>query len=303
MSLSDTSDDSWVTIRRYAKRSDAEGAALTLASAGISSQLLRQGDGVLMFVASVDALRAARELADYDRENSVLPAPPLPSVWLGVDAALAYALILFVAFVAAGRSLFGFDWETAGYADSGLIIQGEWWRALTALTLHADLGHLASNTFAGGVLGILLAQVMGPGLAWLAILVAGGIGNTLSALVQPAPHASIGASTSVFAALGMLAVLMWRRRLSYWQRSLRAWAPLASGVMLLVFLGFGGDKTDVGAHVSGFLVGCVVGAGFHFFGASLPSGRGAQYAYGIAALALIGLAWIVALTAGAAPGA
>jgi hypothetical protein len=44
-----------------------------------------------------------------------------------------------------------------------LILRGQWWRAVTALTLHADVMHLAS-----GIAGLLLASAvgrwLGPGL-------------------------------------------------------------------------------------------------------------------------------------------
>ncbi len=294
--MSDAYDDAWIEVGRYPRVRDAEAAALVLASAGIGSHLHREPHGVTLSVAAADALRASHELLEYDRENRRRPEPVLPSLWEGADAALAYSTALIVVYVAAGRHMFGLDWESAGYAQSGLMLGGEWWRALTALTLHGDLEHLASNVFAGGVIGLFLAQSLGPGLAWLAIVLAGGLGNALNALVEPAQHASIGASTSVFGALGLLAALVWRGGPRYWTRGLRAWLPLAAGVMLLAFLGFGGERTDIGAHVAGFVIGVLGGAALHFAHARLPRGRRAQYAYGLSALALIGFAWVVALT-------
>jgi membrane associated rhomboid family serine protease len=290
------SDGSWVEVGHYSRPRDAESAALVLAAAGIGSHLLRQRHGVTVFVAATEAVRASRELIEYDSENIRRPEQALPSLWEGADAAFAYATLLIVVFVAAGRNMLGLDWETAGYADAGLIRAGEWWRALTALTLHANIEHLASNLFAGGVLGLFLAQRLGPGLAWLAVLIAGGLGNVLNALFEPASHAAIGASTAVFAALGLLATLVWRRGPSNWARGLRAWLPLAAGVMLLAFLGFGGEKTDIGGHVAGFLVGIVGGVALHFADRRIPGGRRAQYAYGFVALALIGAAWLAGLT-------
>ncbi len=297
MFLSVTSDDSWIEVGRYPRVRDAEGAALVLASAGIGSRFVRQPEGVTLFVAADDALRAGHELFEYDRENRRQPEPSLRSMWEGADAALAFATVLIVIYVAAGRHMFGLDWETAGYAQAALMLGGEWWRALTALTLHADLEHLASNVFAGGVLGLFLAQTLGPGLTWLAIVLAGGLGNALNAIVEPAQHTSIGASTGVFGALGLLAALVWRRRQGYWARGLRRWLPLAAALMLLAFLGFGGERTDIGAHVAGFLIGVLGGAALHFAGARIPQGRRAQRAYGLAALALMAFAWLAALIA------
>ncbi len=296
MFLNDATDAAWVEVGRYSRHSDAEGAALVLAAVGIGSRLNRQRGSTLLFVAHADALRADHELFEYARENRRGPEPALPSIWLGYDAAFAYSTLLIVIYVAAGRGAFGLDWESAGYAQAKLILDGEWWRAVTALTLHADLGHLASNIFAGCVLGILLAQLLGPGLTWLAMTLGGALGNALNAAVEPASHASIGASTGIFAALGMLAALSWRRGPANWRRGLRSWRPLAAGIMLLAFLGFGGVRTDFGAHIAGFCIGVAAGIAFHFGGRRLPRGRAAQHAYGAAALALIGLAWLAAFT-------
>ncbi len=295
--MHDAPDDSLIEVGHYSQPRDAESAALALASAGIGSHLVRDREGVTVLVAASDATHASRELIEYDRENRRPPPPELPSIWEGADAAFAYSTVLIVVYVAAGRSLFGLDWDAAGYAQAGLMLGGEWWRALTALTLHANLEHLASNVFAGSMLGLLLAQILGPGLTWLAILLAGGLGNALNALVVSTQHTSIGASTSVFATLGLLAALVWRRGPIRWTRGSRSWLPLAAAIMLLAFLGFGGERVDFGAHIAGFLVGVVGGAALHFLGSRLPRGRRAQYIYGLAALSLIGFAWLAALTA------
>ena len=133
---------------------------------------------------------------------------------------------------------------------------------LTALSLHGDLGHLASNLAAGLVFGLLLSQLLGWGLAWLAMLVAGGLGNGLDALLRFEPHAAVRASTALFGALGVLAGYWRRARTIPWRGGIRRWAPLAGGVMLLVFLGTSGERTDVGAHVAGFAVGGLIGLGW-----------------------------------------
>jgi len=297
MALIDAPEDSWTEVGRYVRGSDANAAALVLASAGISSRLAPLSGAIALLVAEEDALRAGYELAEYDRENRRRPAPALRPLREGVDAALAYATVLIVIYVASVRQLFGFDWLAAGSAEAGQIRAGEIWRTLTALTLHADLGHIASNVFAGAMLGLYLAQFLGPGLTWLAILLAGGLGNGLNALAVPPQHDSIGASTSVFAALGLLAALVWREGLTNWAaRGLRSWRPLAAGVMLLAFLGFGGERTDFGAHIAGFALGVLGGVALAFALPRIPKGRRAQVVYGALTLALLTAAWLVALT-------
>jgi rhomboid protease GluP len=90
------------------------------------------------------------------------------------------------------------------------------------------------------------------------------LGNILTCLLTlPEPFVSIGASTAVFGALGILSGL----GLSSMRRSgphlplARTTAPLIAGIVLLGWLGVGrpGDNTDVLGHVMGFCSGLAAG--------------------------------------------
>ena len=298
--MTDDRETAWVEVDRFRARAEAEQHALVLVSRGIDCRLVPQADGgVALTVTSSDALRAHRELARYAEENRQQGRPPLPSRSLaaGLEGALAYCAVLFFLYGAPRRQAFSRDWWSAGAAQAGLIADGEWWRTVTALGLHADIGHLASNLVFGSGLGLLLAQLLGTGLAWLAILLAGAFGNALSALLQPATHSAVGASTAVFGALGILAALAWKRQAAIWRLRLRRWLPFAAGVMLLAYLGFGGERTDVVGHVAGFVAGGALGTGLGFKEPRLFQGARAQWACGTAALALVVLAWLLALRA------
>jgi rhomboid protease GluP len=287
--------DRWVEIKRYARQSDAEADALALVAIGIGSRIVEREVGLALVVAGPDALRADHELAEYNRENQI-PAPmALRPSHEGLGPALAYAAILMFVHGAASRDVFGLDWWTAGYAQAGLTVGGEWWRTVTALTLHADLGHLAGNVLAGSVFGVALAQFLGPGLAWFSILIAAAIANGLNALAHPASHTAVGASTAVFAALGLISVLSWKRKAVPTARGMRGWLPLVAGLALLVDLGTGGERTDVGAHAFGFIVGVAFGAGLLLAGARIPTGHGAQITCAAGAFLLLGSAWAWAL--------
>jgi rhomboid protease GluP len=256
--------------------------------------------GVALFVAAADAVRARSEMALYQLENRPPhPAsrPALRPLRAGLDAVLVYSVVLVFIHAAANRGAFGADWLDIGNAQAGLIRAGEWWRAVTALGLHADIEHLLSNLALGGMLGLLLAQLLGPGLAWLAILVCGALGNLAVAFTAPADHAAIGASTAVFAALGLLAALAWRQQAALW-RGLRRFRPIAAAVMLLALLGIGGERIDVGGHVAGLAAGFVAGALLYFTRSQLPLGGRAQLAYGGTALALFAAAWLAAFAHG-----
>ncbi len=144
--------------------------------------------------------------------------------------------------------------------DAGFLERGEWWRVLTALTLHGDVLHLLSNLGFGALFGYPAARLFGPGVAWLLILVGGALAYGIDALLHPPTHHLLGASTAVFTALGLVAAYGWRRHMQNWSPWMRRSAPLIGGIALLAFTGTGGENTDVLAHFIGFGVGSGIGA-------------------------------------------
>jgi membrane associated rhomboid family serine protease len=284
-----------VAIHRSGVRPGCEERAFVLHAVGITSEIAWDGDAWVLWVQAVDHDAALAHLQRYERENPPrrLPAPPEPlhrGAWLG---SAAYAVIVLVVGYCAGRELLGFDWLEAGAQRAGLIRSGEAWRAVTALTLHLDVGHLLANLGFGTVFGLLAGQLLGPGIAWATVLAAASGANLLNAYIQPASHSSVGASTAVFATLGLLAAYAWRRRAVEGGRWTYRWAPLVAGVILLGFTGAGGERTDVLAHLSGFAMGALAGAAHAAW--RCPRGPAAQTAAGLVALLTIVGAWVIAL--------
>ena len=288
-------------VRRCASRREANQLALVLTARGIESQIIPTGRGVALCVNSDEAHLAEAEIAAYEQENAQ-PRRPAGSTLAvrpeggALETAMAYVAALVFCFAAENRGAFGLDWMGAGAAHAGAIRDGELWRVITALTLHADGEHLLSNLAFGGVAGGLVVQSLGPGLGWFAVVAAGAFANFLNAWLLHTPgDVSVGASTAVFGALGLLAGYSQRAATETdpWRRGLRRFAPAAAGVLLLAFLGFGEGRVDVGAHVLGFAVG--LGAGLTLWRAP-PAwfARPWQLAAGAAAPALLALAWLVA---------
>lgn len=154
--------------------------------------------------------------------------------------------------------------ERAASSSVGIFGRGEWWRPFTALFLHADLSHLTGNLLGGILFGTLVAKLIGPFRGWALILASGTLGNLINARMNfPDSFLSIGASSAVFAALGILSglgvseTLRDRVRLPW----VRITAPVVAGVVLLSWLGSGSGSThtDVMGHVFGFGSGLVAG--------------------------------------------
>ena len=281
--------------REYQQCSDR---ALVLHSLDIPCEIIRGMDSVAVAVPLPFAERARFELWQYDQENRK-PRPAPPPVLLeyqnGVPGALAYVVVVCLVAWLAGEGSFNRDWLAAGRVDGALIRQGEWWRTVTALTLHSGIRHLLGNLGFGVLFGILAGRLAGPGVAWLGIVLAGAAGNALNTLLLDPNHRSIGASTAVFAALGLLAGFVWRARLMSQDRWAYRLGPVIGGIALLAFTGTGEENTDVGAHLAGFVCGFLAGTALTLVATKLNDRR-LQAASAGATIAILVAAWGTALT-------
>jgi membrane associated rhomboid family serine protease len=248
------------------------------------------------------AIEAAREqLACFDRESIGWPPPPAtpesPTRKTEFSTPLIWALAVLTVFC--GQIEWPGALETAGALDTQAVFgHGEWWRLGTALFLHADLGHLASNVLSGIFVFAVVVSTIGRLRGWLLLTVASIAGNfAVAALHYPHEYHSLGASTAIFAGLGLLtgrAVGTVRRSRhppalsphpkptggtpvlrgmgvspmseEYGERAdphpwRAVFVPLAAGLTLLGLFGAGDLRTDVGAHVTGFVAGLVLGLG------------------------------------------
>jgi membrane associated rhomboid family serine protease len=173
------------------------------------------------------------------------------------------------------------------------MLDGEIWRAVTALTLHGDAAHALGNAFAIGIFFSATAGQIGVGLAGALILLAGAVGNIANSLLQGSPHDSVGASTAVFGAVGILGSLAAMRRRKEGDKR-RLWIAAGTALALLGMLGTGGRQVDVLAHLLGLLVGGGVGIAGALALVRSP-GFATQWICGAAACAVIIYSWLLAL--------
>ena len=249
-------DDGEHAVRVAPNRRLAEEYALVLASAGIDGRLEREPGRWLVLVPDALVERAEGALAayDHDRERVDDDAEPPKSA-----AGVVLSAVIVGVYAASGSRA---TWSHAFRAGSGVaerIVAGEWWRAVTALTLHADAAHLLGNAASGLVFTTAVCRFLGPGLGTVLVLATGVVGNLLAAIVRRTASSSVGASTAIFGAVGILcgrAVVRAARRRSIGRRP---WIPLAAGLALLALLGTS-EHADLLAHLTGFAVGLPLGA-------------------------------------------
>jgi membrane associated rhomboid family serine protease len=297
----DTSrEETWTEFRETFSRQEVRIAALVLEARAIPCRTHRSLRGWRLAVHARDLERAVAELVLYRQENRNWPPPAPAAVPHHANTLITLSVLgllgIFHNLTCLSLSGFGhypIDWLELGSADAGKILAGQWWRAITALTLHSDGLHLLGNLVIGGFFVDRLCREVGAGTGWALVVLAGLLGNLANALLQPDWHRAVGASTAVFGTVGILAV---RSALRHRHIPLRRWLlPVAAALALLGLLGTGGENTDIGAHLLGFRAG--LGLGWPAARISPRSRTLGLLAGGGAALLTVG-AWLAALSWG-----
>ena len=239
--------------------------SLVLEARYIPSRIEPDDGGWILHVKAADFAVACNELRLFEEENRNWPPPAIPHRPLVENTLPTLSVLILLAtfhnLTRLGISLSGhdpIDWIDLGNAHAARILDGQWWRLVTALTLHADWLHLISNLTIGGIFILLLCRELGSGLAWSLLIGAGVLGNLANAILQLSSHRSVGASTAVFGAVGIFAAISMVRYPSHLHR--RWLPPIAAALALLAILGTEGKNTDLGAHLFGFVFGVVLGA-------------------------------------------
>ncbi len=289
--------DDWTVVFEHHARRPCMDRALVLASLGIEHEIVESDQRYMIVVPGELVEKAKFEIWQYEAENKSdnKPGPVIQPVYQdAVPGVVAYVLVICLVAWLAGTGAFGYDWLGAGRVDGERIREGEWWRSFTALTLHGGMKHLLSNLGFGAVFGLLAGRVAGSGVAWLSIVIASGAANILNTILLESSHRSIGASTAVFAALGLVSGFVWRGKLTAQDRWPYRIGPIVGGIALLAYTGTGDANTDIGAHLTGFAGGFTAGILLIRVADKLHDKR-LQMMSGFSAIAIIVVSWIVAL--------
>ncbi|MDD3695507.1 MAG: rhomboid family intramembrane serine protease [Lentisphaeria bacterium] len=282
-----------------------------LASQNIDYAIVEDGQQRFLLLKRQKLPLALRELALYERNAARLrrrqlslfgsESESLSSSFTApafVFAAFYFALLLrFHAFVVQSSR----PWQSLGLWNAAFIRQGQFWRCITSLTLHADYAHLLGNVFWGCLLLTLAASSLGFGLSLLLMLASGALANLLNAYIfQQASHQALGASTMLFALLGILCAragikVMYGSKAGQTGllQQVQLVLPLLAGLGILSLWGTAA-KSDLAGHAGGFLCGLLAG----FFSLKIASGFRAwpwQLLYLLIAAAMHILAWKYAM--------
>ena len=144
-----------------------------------------------------------------------------------------------------------------GLWPDGVHSYHQYYRAFTAMWLHASIQHIFFNMITLLIVGPALEVLMGK-VRFIALYLLAGLGGSVgSYLLGPHNEVGIGASGAIMGVLGAYIVVGLRRRLPV--------APVAILLALNIVLGFTGN-TDWRAHFGGLAVGALLGLLYDYAG-------------------------------------
>lgn len=167
---------------------------------------------------------------------------------------VAINIFLFIASVFCGDLLY----NEGAFSLRYLLQDGQWWRLITSMFLHADADHLAGNMLMLYLAGELVEKYVGKRRFAILYFFSGISGSILYAVyeIMTGRYAdSIGASGAVFGLIGALFVIVVRHRGRY--------ADITIGRMVfmiayMLYMGLRTSNVNNAAHIGGLLGGMVL---------------------------------------------
>jgi len=265
---------------------------LVLSSSGISHRSRKGKHGWDILVNDTEHKKAINTIEQYLKENQDFHQTdePICHEYHKTFTGLWVSVILLASHLAITA---GNDGEVIArtYGSSAFhILRGELYRSVTSLMIHANAMHLAGNMLGIAIFGTAVCTITGWGVGWFMILATGVSGNLMNAVLYKTGHLSIGASTAVFGAVGILAAHQFFKKFRLHGQRMKAWLPLGAGLALLSILG-SGERTDLTAHLFGFMAGLILGA---FYGTLVkrPAARAYQICFLLIALSVLVMSWM-----------
>ncbi|MBM4422994.1 MAG: rhomboid family intramembrane serine protease [Chloroflexi bacterium] len=164
---------------------------------------------------------------------------------------LAINILVFLAQSATGPDL----WFYLGAKVNEFIIAGEWWRLITPMFLHADILHIAFNSYALYIFGPQVEALFGYRRFILIYLLSGISGSVFSFIFSPG--ASVGASGAIFGLVGAQLIYFYRHRKLFGEMGRRRLIDVAvvAGLNLLIGMRPGVDNWG---HIGGLIGGAML---------------------------------------------
>ena len=181
----------------------------------------------------------------------------------GVFTPLAtYAIIALTSAISLFVLVSAPDLGNALALDKVAVLQGEWWRLLTATVVHGSIIHLGFNMYALYIVGPIVEALYGRPLYVTFYILCGLAGSLASFLFLANP--SVGASGAIFGMFGLLAVSTYIHKPALGRQARSLTGQIVMLIVINLVIGFGvggvfGAQIDNAAHIGGLIAGAWLG--------------------------------------------
>lgn len=185
-------------------------------------------------------------------------AAPLSYVLIAVNILIFLAMFLMPNGTSDPAVIIAFGAKT-----NELLKQGDWYRLVTPIFIHAGFLHLFSNSYALWSVGPHVERLYGSARFLLIYLLA-GIGGVIGSFIGQemmgkGATPSVGASGAIFGLFGVLAIFGYKYRHELPPEFRRAFGSGVFPVIAInLFIGFTIPFIDNGAHIGGLLTGAIL---------------------------------------------
>src|SRR5690625_2209501 len=165
---SNQNDPALAEIGTYHRVARAHEHGLVILAMGIPYWLMPlESGGYGLFVEKKHEEAVREQLSRSDHENRFWPPR---SDFLPSRSGTGWSIALYILLISGIFLVQNPVILEAGSASEEAIRSGQWWRAATALTLHADWGHLIGNSLGGLLFFTIVFRYLGHGFGWFSIL-------------------------------------------------------------------------------------------------------------------------------------
>jgi rhomboid protease GluP len=137
------------------------------------------------------------------------------------------------------------------------IVNGEYWRLVTPIFMHAGFAHMLFNSFSLVLFGPALEQLLGRTKFTLLYLATGIAANVATLTLEPLTYTHVGSSGAIFGLFGFyIAIIVFRKAMLSRENSQTIMTIAIIGVVMT----FVQSNINITAHIFGLIAGFLVGA-------------------------------------------
>ncbi|WP_181884663.1 rhomboid family intramembrane serine protease [Neobacillus piezotolerans] len=173
-----------------------------------------------------------------------------------VSAIVAINLFFYLATI---LPIFPNYWFISTFTGVNLYIaEGELWRLVTPIFMHAGFSHVLFNSFSLVLFGPGLEKMLG-GVKFLAVYFVSGIAaNFATYILEPMTFSHVGSSGAIFGLFGYYIAIVLLRKKGMSRQDSQLILTIAAISVVMTFLQ---PNINITAHLFGLLAGFLLGAG------------------------------------------